>query len=254
MVGDQLLHGEGVRGPGVSAVLDRPGEAGRRLDVEVGQGQRVARHPLGVGDRDVVEALLDRGQGGLEREERRIEAGEVGPERRRVPWRRLDQRGGDGGGHGGHPRDVVPEVGVGVAAGDVEHRGGDHDPRVPGIGAEERLHPGVVAGAVLDDDLGLGQRRGVGGARLEEVGIGVGVGDQRGHADVAPAELAGDVAPEVLGRHHVDDRRCRGRRRCARDGTRAARQAGQGQAQGAGQGDETGATEDLHNHNGNHFG
>ena len=89
-------------------------------------------------------------------------------------------------GDGWDPRDVVPEVGVGVAAPDVEHRCGDDDPRVPAVGAEERPHPGVVAGAVLDDDLGLGQRGGVGGARLEEVRVGVGVGDQRGHPDVAP--------------------------------------------------------------------
>ena len=80
--------------------------------------------------------------------------------------------------------------GLGSLPADVEHRRRVDDPWVPAVGAQERLDPGVVAGAVLDDDLGLGQRGGVSGVGLEEVGVGVGVGDQRGHPDVAPAELA----------------------------------------------------------------
>ncbi len=90
------------------------------------------------------------------------------------------------------------------------------------------LDPGVVAGAVLDHDLGLGQRGGVGGVRLEEVGVGIGAGDERGDLDIAPADLAGDVAPEVLRCHCVHDAGRAG----AGIGGAAARQAEGGRGQG----------------------
>ena len=128
-----------------------------------------------------------------------------GPEAPGILRRRLLQRSSDGGGHGGHAGDVVPEVRVGVAPGHVEHLRRVDDTRASPVSAEERAHPGVVAGAVLNHDLRRGERGGVGRIGLEEVGVGVGVRDERRDLDVPPAELAGDVAPEVLGRHDVHD-------------------------------------------------
>ena len=116
--------------------MDR-GEAGRGLDVETGDGQGIARDPLRVGDRDVVELALDGGQRRIDGGEGGVEAREVGAERRRVLRRRPGQRRGDGGGDGWHPRDVVPEVRVGVAAPGVEHGRGGDDPRVAAVGAQE---------------------------------------------------------------------------------------------------------------------
>ena len=77
--------------------------------------------------------------------------------------------------------------------------------RVAAVRTEKGGHPAVVPGAVLDDHAGLRQLGGVGGVGLEEMGIGIGIGDQRRHRDGAAPQLPGDVAPEVLGRHHVDD-------------------------------------------------
>ena len=77
--------------------------------------------------------------------------------------------------------------------------------RAAAVRTEEGGHPAVVAGAVLDDHAGLGQLRRVGRVRLEEMGVCIGIGDQRRHRDGAAPQLLGDVTPEVLGRHHIDD-------------------------------------------------
>ena len=181
----------------------------------------------------------------------RVEGGEVGLEGRARPAAPPSQRGGDGGGHGGHAGDVVPEVWVGIAAGDVEHLRRVDDAWVPAVRAEERAHPGVVAGTVLDHDLRLGQRGGVCGVRLEEVGVGIGARDERGDLDVAPAELAGDVAPEVLGCHDVHDADVPvGVRRAAHAPARPRVAAARAAPARAGRSGLAGS----HNGNGNHFG
>ena len=129
-LGDEVAHGQRVGRVGVEPVLDRPGEARWRLHVERGRGEQVAGDPLGVRHGHVVEVALDGGQRGVERGERGVERGQVPGEDGRVVRRGLGQRALDGGGDRGHPRQVVPEVGVGVGSGDVEHGRGVHQARV----------------------------------------------------------------------------------------------------------------------------
>ena len=160
---------------------------------------------------------------------------------------RLLECAGDGGGHGGHTGDVVPEVRVGVAPCDVEHGRRVHDSRAAPVRTEERAHPGVVSGAVLDHDLCLGQGGGVAASVSKRWGSALGFVMSDVTGDVSPADLAGDVAPEVLGRHDVHDIGRAGR------GAGAAGQAESGEGDGGGsqrQGDTLGS----HNRNGNHFG
>src|SRR5208337_2373361 len=96
---------------------------------------------------------------------------------------------------------------------------------VPG-GAEQLRKKVVVAGAVLDDQPGLGDGDGVGDVRLIQVRFGGRAGQDRGDPDVAATDLRRDVPPEILPRddpHHPRNRR----------GLRAAapRQGGRGHAE-----------------------
>ena len=77
------------------------------------------------------------------------------------------------------------------------------------VGAEQLLHPGVIVDAVDDDDLRVGERlRGL-GARLEQMRVLVRIAEDARHGDGVAADLAGDVAVEVLGGddlHRVGER------------------------------------------------
>ena len=77
------------------------------------------------------------------------------------------------------------------------------------MGAEQLLHPGIVVDAVDDHDLRGGERLGGLGARLEQMRILVRIAEDAGHRDVVAADLAGDVAVEILGGddlHRVGER------------------------------------------------
>ena len=140
---------------------------------------------------------------------RRVVAGQgdllvPGPARGEVAAVGRVDAGEVGGGGTDEPVDVggvVPEVGV-PARGhahqlpDVEHR------PAAAVGGQQARHPRVVAGAVLDRHLGVGQRPGVGCRRLVGMGVGVRVVDDAHHVGVGAADLGDDAAPEVLGRHH----------------------------------------------------
>ena len=105
------------------------------------------------------------------------------------------------------------------------------------------VHEAVVAHAVLDDQLRLGDHLGDARARLEGVGIGVGVVQNRRDLDVFPADLAEHVGVFVFGTHGDDDARfasCwptrsppRGRRRRAPTRERARKSQLRRDARGA---------------------
>ena len=76
----------------------------------------------------------------------------------------------------------------------------------PGLGVafSSFVHPGVVVGAVVDDDSGgreLAQHRGRG---LEQMRVLVGIAHDADHLDLQAADLVGDVAVEILRRHQLD--------------------------------------------------
>ena len=75
---------------------------------------------------------------------------------------------------------------------------------------EQLLHPGIVVDAVDDHDLGVGERLGGLRARLEQMRVLVRIGEDAGHGDIVAADLAGDVAIEILGGddlHRIGERR-----------------------------------------------
>lgn len=109
------------------------------------------------------------------------------------------------------PMRVVP-VDQSQPGTDVE-RGDGHCVR-----REELRDPRVVAQAVLDDQLCLGQAAGIGRSRLVAMGIGVRVGNDAHDMGVLTADLAGDAPPEIFGRGHLDHRSPGGRRRATAGG------------------------------------
>ena len=66
------------------------------------------------------------------------------------------------------------------------------------VGGQQLFHPGVVIDAVDDHDLGVGERLGGLGARLEQMRVLVGIGQDAGDGYVGAADLRGEVAIEVL--------------------------------------------------------
>ena len=107
---------------------------------------------------------------------------------------------GDRGGDVRELRDVVPEVRIGVGAVDAEYVGdGDHVARLRRRGLLEAGHERVVAHPVLDHELRLRHGKGVLRPRLEEVRVGIRVGEDRADVDVRAADLAGDVGVDALG-------------------------------------------------------
>ena len=103
-------------------------------------------------------------------------------------------------GDGGHRLRVVPEVRVLRVGRQPEDVLGDDDLARSALGeaALDGVHEAVVANAVLHDQLGLADDLGHARARLEGVGIGVGVVQDRGDLDVLPADLAEHVGVLVL--------------------------------------------------------
>jgi len=78
------------------------------------------------------------------------------------------------------------------------------------MGAEQLLHPRIIIDAVDDHDLRLGERLRSLGARLEQMRVLVRTAEDAHHRDSVTADLAGDVAVEVLGGddpHRVGERR-----------------------------------------------
>jgi hypothetical protein len=74
----------------------------------------------------------------------------------------------------------------------------DHDSVIVRSGRLELLHEGVVAETVLNDQVRSCNREAVTCSRLEEMRIGVRVGEHGSHHDPSAADLPGDVAVEVL--------------------------------------------------------
>ena len=73
-----------------------------------------------------------------------------------------------------------------------------------GRGLEQLIHPWVVVGAIEDNDLRAGNllddaRRG-----LEQMRVLVGIAHDARDRDIVTADLACDVAIEILRRHDVD--------------------------------------------------
>ena len=145
--------------------------------------------------------------GGLELRDRAVpglqggvEAAEAGREERGVRGLQPGQGRGDGPGDGGHGRRGVPQVRVGGAAGQAEEvLDVDDGARGTRRGGLDLVHEAVVAGAVLDDQLGAADLLGDARAGLEGVRVGVGVAQDRADADVRAAELADHVGVLVLG-------------------------------------------------------
>jgi len=65
----------------------------------------------------------------------------------------------------------------------------DQDPAGVRAGRDRFCRPRVVADAVLDEQLGVGDRAAVGGRRFVVVRVGVRVGDDRGRVDAGAAQL-----------------------------------------------------------------
>src|SRR3954471_6902295 len=80
----------------------------------------------------------------------------------------------------------------------------DHGAVAGGGGREELVHPRVVVGAVVEDDLRVGDGAGGGGASLEQMRVVVRVVEDAGHGHMAAADLGGEVAIEVFGCDDAD--------------------------------------------------
>ena len=79
-------------------------------------------------------------------------------------------------------------------------------------GGHELVHPAVVAAAVLDDEIGVGDLSRIIHVRFILVGIDVGIGDDAQHVGMDAGDLLDEVAVGVLGRHDVDGFAARVRR------------------------------------------
>ena len=215
------------RGAGVGAVLDGTGETGWRLHVEVGDGRHVAGHTLGVRPPARCGSAtlwwpVSASSGASEASKR----GEVGLEQQtRAGVRPSSSTPAMAAATVGTRGMWYPEVGIRVASGDVEHRCGVHDLwRARCLHSSSAVHPGVVAGPVLNDDPGLGQVGGIGGVGLEEVGVGIGVRDERGHRRRRDRRSGSAMLPQKFsGGHHRDHGRGGWRLALRRTGRRPAR-------------------------------
>jgi hypothetical protein len=65
--------------------------------------------------------------------------------------------------------------------------------------AQQLRHPRIVVEAVIDDDPCRGEGSCDRGARLEQVRILIGIGENARHLDIEPADLLRDVAIKVFG-------------------------------------------------------
>ncbi len=111
----------------------------------------------------------------------------------------------DGKRDGLHVVHVVPHV---LVVGQLLHgevEAFQDDPRCVGRRGEKLVHPVVVASAVLDDEVRLGDRLRVFHVGLVLVRIHVRVRHDAGHVDRVSADLLDDVAVEVLRGNDVDD-------------------------------------------------
>ena len=143
---------------------------------------------------DLVVHRLERGEEGFKPRRVIVGVGGIGrAERRR-------QRLGDRR----HGRRIVPEVRI--VAGLLVHeiRGDDRDP--PGLRRhlEQSLHPRVVVGAVVDDQLGRGDFADDGRRGLEQMRVLVGIAQDAGDRNLVAADLLRHVAVEILRRHDRD--------------------------------------------------
>ncbi len=68
--------------------------------------------------------------------------------------------------------------------------------------------------------VGVGHRLGGLGARLEQMRVLVGIGEDRGDGDIGAADLRGDVAPEILAGDDFYGIRERGRGEAGGEGAR----------------------------------
>ena len=135
--------------------------------------------------------------------ERRLEFLQIGLVVHGIGGIALRQIGGERLGDRRQRRRVVPEMRI-VARLLADQVGGN-DGRAVRLGRcrEQLVHPRIVVGAVVDDDLGIGDGARRRRAGLEEMRIVVGIGKDAGDGDMAAADLAGEVAIEILGRHDV---------------------------------------------------
>ena len=74
----------------------------------------------------------------------------------------------------------------------------EEDPLRARRGGEKLVHPIVVAAAVLDDEIGLGDGLGVVHVRFVFVRIDIRVREDTRHGDLIAADLFGNVSVEIL--------------------------------------------------------
>jgi len=116
----------------------------------------------------------------------------------------LDQAGGEAG----DGLRVVPEMRV-VAGFAAEQIGdGDHDAARAWLRGEQAGHPGVVIGAVDNDDVGIREADGDRWAGGEKMRVLIGVVQDTADGDKRTADLAGDVAIHVFRRDNANGGRC----------------------------------------------
>ena len=104
-----------------------------------------------------------------------------------------------------------------VVAGFLAHEVGDDDCLAVGAasGAQQLLHPGIVADAAVDDDLSRRDFACDRGACLEQMRVLVRVAQNARDFRAPAADLLGDITVEVLGSHNADGSRGpRQKRRC----------------------------------------
>src|SRR5205823_3688305 len=97
----------------------------------------------------------------------------------------------------------VPEVGVAAGLCAHEIADGDHVAAGYRVRVYQLGRPRVVAHAVHQRELGLGEGARVGWGGLVVVRVGGRVVDQARDLHAVAAELRGDAAPEVLGGHYA---------------------------------------------------
>jgi len=210
-VAHELRHRrDGGRG-GLGPVLDRACERRRREVPQAGRVGQVAGHRLRVRNRGAGARAPDR----RDRRQQRGEAAVEARERRVVLLLALrvglGERALDPGGECRQPRHVVPEVRVRILAGNAEQVGDHHElvARSARGGRLELVHERVVAEPVLDRDLRPGDGEVVLQPGLEQVRVGVRIGEDRGDVDAVAAELPGDVPVGALGGDDVEPRGAR---------------------------------------------
>ncbi len=125
--------------------------------------------------------------------------------------------------HRGHVVRVVPHMRIVALVLAVEIAHIQFFARASRIGLQKLIGPGVIAGTVDDDVLGIGHRPRIRSSRLVAMRVSIGIDNNAGNMHVAGTDLGGDIAPKILRRDDLH------RPTAARGGLEGGPTSGKGQ-------------------------